>query len=149
MIFFKNRRKEKDNVAGNRVDHVESVKVALGGTRVGRLAMKPDRICVFEYDPEWLQQGFSISPFHIPLRPGLFTARRDPFEGLFGVFNDNLPDGWGTLLIDRWLRREGIEPASFNLPDRLTLVGSNGMGALTFEPDQEIQPRQTSLKWPN
>jgi len=129
-------------VAGNRVDHVESVNVALGGIRLGRLAMRPDRICVFEYDPEWLQHGFSISPFHIPLKSGLFTAMRDPFEGLFGVFNDSLPDGWGTLLIDRWLRKEGIEPASFTVLDRLTLVGSNGMGALTFEPDQGIQRLQ-------
>lgn len=101
---------------------------------VGRLAVAPDRRCLFEYDDQWLKNGFSISPFYLPLKPGLFTARYEPFDGLFGVFDDSLPDGWGTLLIDRWLMKQGIGPASLSRLDRLTLVGRNGMAALTYEP---------------
>jgi hypothetical protein len=36
--------------------------------------------------------------------------KEDPkrtFDGLFGVFNDSLPDGWGLLLLDRALRKRG------------------------------------------
>lgn len=114
-------------------------KVALNGIPLGRLALRPDRLCAFEYDSQWLEKGVSISPVNIPIQPGLFNAKRDPFNGLFGVFSDSLPDGWGTLLIDRWLHGQGIEPASISVLDRLTLVGSNGMGALTYEPDHGIQ----------
>ena len=34
----------------------------------------------------------------------------DPFEGLFGVFADSLPDGWGRLLVDRLMKKNGINP---------------------------------------
>jgi len=56
----------------------------------------------------------------------LFTAKRDPFESLFGVFSDSMPDGWETMPIDRWLRKQGIEPGTLSVLDRLTLVGNNG-----------------------
>lgn len=105
------------------------------GKPVGRLAMAPDRRCLFEYDDSWLRQGFSISPFYLPLKPGLFTARDEPFNGLFGVFDDSLPDGWGTMLVDKWLLKQGIQPAALSRLDRLALVGRHGMAALTYEPD--------------
>jgi hypothetical protein len=53
----------------------------------------------FEYDAEWQRDGFSISPFKLPLEKRVFIAQRDPFDGNFGVFNDSLPDGWGRLLL--------------------------------------------------
>lgn len=28
----------------------------------------------------------------------VFLPKVDPFEGLFGVFADSLPDGWGVCL---------------------------------------------------
>jgi len=126
-------------VEGKSFKKVNVVKVALNGTPVGRLALRPDGLCAFEYDDRWLENGFSISPVHLPLQSGLFTAKRDPFNGLFGVFSDSLPDGWGTLLIDRWLYRQGIEPASAGVLDRLTFVGTNGMGALTYKPDHGVR----------
>lgn len=113
---------------------VELVEVSYEGLKVGRLALTPDGRCLFEYDKNWLEQGFSISPFYLPLQSGVFTSKADPFEGLFGVFADSLPDGWGHLLIDRWLREKGIEPGSLTILDRLALVGENGMGALTYSP---------------
>lgn len=101
---------------------------------IGRLAITPELLCAFEYDADFLQRGFSISPFQLPLQPGVFISKREPFEGLFGVFNDSLPDGWGLLLMDRLLRKNGIAPASLNPLDRLCLVGEQGMGALTYKP---------------
>lgn len=117
------------------IPEINHLTVYIGNSRVGRLAMNSERLCVFEYHPEWLQTGFSISPFHLPLEPGIFTAPRDPFDGLFGVFNDSLPDGWGTLLIDRWLRENGIYPSDIGWIERLSIVGNNGMGALRYVPE--------------
>jgi serine/threonine-protein kinase HipA len=101
---------------------------------VGKLAISADQLVVFEYDPEFLKTGFSISPFYLPLKSGVFIAKRDPFNGLFGVFNDSLPDGWGMLLTDRLIKKEKMDPALLTPLVRLSLVGSNGMGALTYKP---------------
>ena len=79
---------------------IKVIEVFLGGGKVGRLAYSSERRCLFEYDPQWIQEGFSISPFYLPLQSGVFTARNEPFNGMFGVFNDSLPDGCGQLLTD-------------------------------------------------
>lgn len=102
--------------------------------RVGRLAMNAKYQAIFEYDATWVAQAQSISPFDLPLKTGLFTAKIDPFDGLFGVFSDSLPDGWGTLLLDRWLAQQGIRVASLNSLQRLLLIGESGMGALSYQP---------------
>ena len=106
---------------------------------MGRLVLTPEGVAAFEYDGEFLETGFSISPIHLPLKPGLFLAEETPFDGNFGVFNDSLPDGWGNFILVRYLASQGISMESLSLLDRLSLVGSNGMGALEYYPDQPIQ----------
>ena len=116
--------------------NLSSINVIWNGRPVGRLALNPRQLCVFEYSPEFISDGVSISPFDLPLRPGVFTARPTPFDGGFGVFDDSLPDGWGQLILDRHLQSQGINPRELNLLDRLALVGSQGRGALEFIPDR-------------
>ena len=108
--------------------------VYMGDRRVGTLAEDPNRTIFFEYAPEWLLDGHSLSPFELPLTPGLKTPRSLMFEGLFGVFDDSLPDGWGRLLMDRFFRSQGVVPAALSPLDRLAYVGVNGMGALEYRP---------------
>lgn len=108
------------------------------GSLVGRLAETPERVLAFEYDAGWLRDGFSISPFHLPLEKKVFIAAREPFDGNFGVFNDSLPDGWGRLLIDRMLTKKGINPFDVSLLDRLAIVGGSGMGALEYRPEENL-----------
>jgi len=120
------------------IEHHTSLNVYYQSQKVGRLALAPDRRCVFEYESGWFSNGFSISPFYLPLKSGVFTARSEPFNGLFGVFNDSLSDGWGTLLTDRWLSTKGYNPSEFTVIDRLSLVGHHGMGALSYQPAQHI-----------
>lgn len=103
--------------------------------RVGRLAASRRQI-LFEYDPAFIASGLQISPFHLPVRPGTFTADAAVFDGLFGVFNDSLPDGWGRLLLDRAVEKHGINRGQLTPLDRLAHVGRHGMGALVYEPDQ-------------
>lgn len=101
---------------------------------VGRLASRDHRI-YFEYFPEFIALDLNISPFRLPLEPGLKTFAPSLFDGLPGVFNDSLPDGWGRLLLDRLLKSKNILPATFSPLDRLAHVGSTGLGALIYEPD--------------
>lgn len=108
------------------------------GRTVGRLALTPDNLMAFEYDTDWLKTGFSISPFKLPLEQRVFIAKREPFNGVFGVFNDSLPDAWGQLLVNRELQRRGIAPNSISVLDRLAIVGKNGPGALEYEPAEKM-----------
>ena len=102
--------------------------------KVGRLAMK-DRHILFEYDPHFIDTGIEISPIKLPLKPGVFTCPDMIFDGLYGVFNDSLPDGWGRLLLDRTVQKHGINRRQLTALDRLAYVGRHGMGALSYEPD--------------
>ena len=124
------------------MNNIKQIKVVYGNQAVGHLALTKERLCAFEYSPEWLRTGFSISPFELPLRSGVFIAKPHPFEGGFGVFDDCLPDGWGLLILDRYLQQKGVSLPSLTLLDRLALVGSTGRGALEFHPDYSVTARQ-------
>mgnify|MGYP003591046356 FL=1 len=117
------------------MNKIERVDVWMQGKQVGTTALTPDGLLAFEYAGSWLADGFSISPFELPLEPGVKIAPAMPFDGDFGVFDDALPDGWGLLILDRYLQTKGISPRSLSLLDRLAYVGSSGRGALEFRPD--------------
>jgi serine/threonine-protein kinase HipA len=102
--------------------------------KMGRLAISNRKI-LFEYDDEFLKTKLELSPFKLPLRSGIIACEDNVFEGLFGIFNDSLPDGWGRLLLDRKLTKVGINPITITPLDRLCYTGSNGMGALMYEPE--------------
>ena len=117
------------------MNEVKVIEVSMNGVKVGRIALTPDTLCAFEYDSAYLASGKSISPFMLPLKSEVFVAKRTPFNGGFGVFDDSLPDGWGNLILDRYLKSKGIDPAKLTLLQQLALVGSTGRGALEYRPD--------------
>lgn len=113
--------------------------------KVGRLARLKGAI-LFEYDESFVAGGLEISPFHLRLQRGLIEGRLDRLDGLPGVFDDSLPDGWGRLLLDRRARQLGIRAAALSPLDRLSVVGATGMGALVYEPEATIDaPRIVKL----
>jgi serine/threonine-protein kinase HipA len=116
-----------------------NVSVWLGDTQVsvGRLAQVRGQI-YFEYDIDFLSRGIELSPFKLPLKSGVQVCSDRMFEGLFGVFNDSLPDGWGRLLLDRAVQGRGVSHQSLTPLDRLAHVGSEAMGALEYKPDYSI-----------
>lgn len=119
--------------------------------KLGTLAWSgKERRAYFEYSAEFLAAPLLISPFHMKAATGLIAAPRDPFDGLHGLFNDSLPDGWGRLLLDRRLQRAGIDYTQLTPIDRLSAVGRKGMGALTYAPDlpdDQKQPTDAVLDW--
>ena len=104
---------------------------------VGTLAEMENKKIAFSYAPEWIETGFSLNPFSLPLKEGVFIPKKSHFYGLFGVFADSLPDAWGTLLTDRFLAQKGIAHENLSSLDRLSLIGDSGMGALCYHPSQE------------
>ena len=121
------------------MDNYKYLKVFYNDILVGTLAKTQERVVAFEYDPDWLNNGFSISPFSLPLIKKVFIPKYDPFGGLFGVFNDSLPDGWGRLLVDRLFLKNKINPAEIDNLNRLAVVQESGMGALTYKPEHRFE----------
>lgn len=105
---------------------------------VGTLAITADHKAAFQYSEEWLENGFSISPFSLPLKKQVFVPTKDYFDGLFGVFADSLPDNWGRLLLNRLLQEHKQNPDELTVLDRLAIVGKSGMGALTYYPERSF-----------
>lgn len=91
----------------------------------------------FKYYADFLKQGLEISPFKLKLSSEIYAAPPVPFDGLFGVFADSLPDAWGKLLLDRSLQAHGIDRDALNPLDRLAYLGTTGMGALNYRPIME------------
>ena len=112
---------------------------------VGRLAIRDNRI-YFEYEQSFISQGLEISPIKLPLTTGLQVFDYRPFEGLPGVFNDSLPDGWGRLLFDRYVRSQNLLPEDFSPLDRLAHIGMTGLGALVYQPDySDVETQQEEI----
>ncbi len=100
---------------------------------VGRLAYV-DGTIYFEYDADFLESGIELSPYKLPLKSGVHVCDDRVFEGLYGLFADSLPDGWGRLLLDRHLLKLGKHYDEITPLDRLSYIGNYGIGALSYEP---------------
>jgi serine/threonine-protein kinase HipA len=118
--------------------HVERIKVICDGASVGTLAMAGKAKIIFEYTPQWISNGFDLAPRSLAFTTAPQYAKDPLFDGLHGVFNDSLPDGWGLLLMDRafnhrygWARHE-ITPL-----DRLAYIGQRAMGCFEYQPEYE------------
>ena len=120
------------------MNKIKSLQVFYNEKKVGTLALMKNNIVAFEYDSNWRTNCFSISPFSLPLKKQVFIPRIDPFDGLYGVFSDSLPDGWGRLLVDRMLNSQNINPREISQIDRLAIVGETGMGALSYKPEYNL-----------
>lgn len=116
------------------------MEVFFNQRKVGDLTLTPDNLCAFQYDADFLVTGFSISPFYLPLEKKVFIGKQNPFNGNFGVFNDSLPDGWGNLLLDRFLKKYNIDANKLNQLQRLAIVGTTGKGALEYIPNYAVSP---------
>lgn len=116
---------------------LKTLKVTYHNREVGTLALTVDGKVAFSYSADWLECGFSISPFSLPLEQKVFVPHKNHFQGLYGVFADSLPDAWGNLLVERILREHRIK-GNITVIDRLAMVGKSGMGALEYEPNYDV-----------
>lgn len=123
----------------------DRLNVMYHGRKVGTMALYKGRLAAFEYDREWIAEGFSISPFSLPLEAKVFIPKADPFDGLFGVFADSLPDGWGRLLVDRLMLKNHMNPYEIGNLERLAIVGQSGMGALCYEPERRFATEEKEM----
>lgn len=125
-----------------KIPDIRSIDVLFRDRKVGTLTMGVNSCCVFEYDTQWLSDGFSISPLKLPLTAGLKEADYQPFQGNFGIFEDSVPGGYGEYMLHKILGAQHVAYRSLSPLQRLAIVGSAGMGALCYKPDISILEQQ-------
>ena len=92
------------------MSETKTLQVMYDEKLVGTLAMASGHKVAFQYSEEWLEDGFSISPFSLPLKNQVFVPQKDYFDGLFGVFADSLPDNWGPIILSgHWNKQMEIQ----------------------------------------
>lgn len=127
------------------ITQVKKLTVKYNGKIVGYLAQLDDTSIAFQYGDEWIKNGFSISPFSLPLSTKIYQDGKDIFGGLYGVFHDSLPDGWGELLVRRMLAKRGINADRLSPLTKLTLISGSGLGGLSYEPTQIEKTDETDF----
>ncbi len=105
---------------------------------IGQLILD-GRSILFKYSDAYLEAGENLSPNQLKFDDNPQTTKEKPFNGLFGVFADSLPDAWGYLLIKKRLSADRIAIESINALDHLTFAGKNSMGALQYRPSVELE----------
>lgn len=123
----------------------EKIKVYSENNLIGTLALTKNNQVAFQYSEDWLNHGFSLNPFKLPLTNQVYIAKSPYFKGLFGVFADSLPDSFGELLLDRYLQENGVDVKNISCLDRLAYIGSSGMGFMRYVPDLSQNKRKIEL----
>ena len=101
------------------------------------------RDTAFEYDSSFVSSGLNPAPFRLPVKGGVSVCDRSGGMETFGLFEDSLPDGWGRRLVDVAFRKRHARAPS--VLERLSCVGCNGMGALIYEPADEMLSAESAF----
>lgn len=114
------------------------VIVKIFGRVVGTLYEK-DGIVRFEYEQSFIDSGINISPLKLPFETDTYINEDEPyFLTLAGVFFDSLPDKFGTKVVERYYESKGVHPRELSVLQKLLFIGKRGMGALEYEPCEDI-----------
>ncbi len=131
------------------------VKVTLWDRLVGAIAWDSRRnSAVFEFSESFAHENLDIAPLLMPHESILRGQRtfsfpelsHNTYEGLPGLLADSLPDAFGNAVLRAWLRNQNREASSLTPLEKLSYVGSRGMGALEFEPSTPTPEPQQVLE---
>lgn len=112
------------------------------GTVVGYLHEEENGIIGFQYDKDFLKSRIEISPVKMPLSNRTYSflnLREETFYGLPGMVADSLPDKFGNIVINKYLEAQGRTSDSLSIIEKLCYTGKRGMGALEYEPAQDLE----------
>lgn len=127
------------------------VKITLWGGTVGYIYWdKKSKRALFQYEDTYVQGGRDIAPLTMPLasersRKGMvWPGDTDKlYQGLPPMLADSLPDHWGNSIFNAWLRDNRIKTSEITAVDLLSFIGKRAMGALEFEPAQDLGGEDT------
>jgi len=120
----------------------------LFGQEMGVIAETENGIA-FQYSDTFEGEKLPVSPVRMPYDPHKIYGKYDAmaFDGLPGIFNDSLPDSFGTLLMNEYLANRFGHALQFSVIDKLLYVGSNGIGAIEYFPAlEDVNPKGVVLR---
>ena len=120
---------------------IRTVKVKMWGTTIGYLHRQENGLIGFQYDDKFIPSGIEVSPIRMPLSDITYSFPTLPevtFSGLPGMLADSLPDKFGNIVINRYLKSQGRTSDSLTSLEKLCYTGKRGMGALEYEPSTDI-----------
>lgn len=122
----------------------QTARVILWGKTAGYVSWDENTsVASFEYDGDFIKRGMEISPLKMPLSKKIYRfpelSESKTFAGLPGLLADSLPEKFGNSLMQSWLSKQGIQFSDLNPVERLCYLGTRGMGALEFEPDDGMK----------
>lgn len=118
------------------------LKVNLWGKEIGRLVWESStRRIYFMFNPE-LPEIPDIAPLLTSsqsknLLLPVFGDDRPLYQGLPPFIADSLPDSWGNVLFERWVKENKIPRNKVTPLYKLMFIGKRGIGALEYEPYAE------------
>lgn len=126
------------------------IKVTLWGKEVGSLFWDERRKrSVFSYHPDFIREGIDIAPLsasiHNPRnKMPLYGQPNDEiYAGLPAFIADSLPGKWGNAVFNAWAAENHVRASEITAVDKLSFIGKRGMGALEYEPAQELNQTQS------
>lgn len=123
-----------------------AVKITLWGKTVGYVYWdKKTKRALFQYEESYVKDGWELAPLTMPLtsersrRNMVWPGDTDKlYQGLPPMLADSLPDHWGNSIFNAWLRDNRIKSSDITAVDLLSFIGKRAMGALEFEPAQDL-----------
>ncbi len=119
----------------------KSVNVMLWEKQLGAIIDDPTHPgrYLFQYADDY-PVTLEPSPIQMPVGQKVygFDLSRQTFQGLPGMISDSLPDRFGNALVDQYMSNRGIAPHQITTLDRLLYTGKRGMGALEYEPAEQV-----------
>ncbi len=134
------------------------VEIILWGKLVGVLVWdKSKNTTAFEYSKNFIKENLELSPLINPASSKIIKAKVssnidselninfDTSKGLPLFISDSLPDKFGTELFSKYLEKEGKSYRDLTPLEKLTYIGTRGMGALEFHPVKHDQNKTERL----
>ncbi|MDR1453272.1 MAG: HipA domain-containing protein [Candidatus Margulisbacteria bacterium] len=126
---------------------VEAVDVYYRNAKIGTLKQYRNNLVGLAYTGKWLKEGFSISPFLLPLEKTTFFYKIVS-GGKYSVdrllFNISVYDGYHKLLIDYILNIHNCALNEVSYLDKLAILAGLGIGGLSYRP-VKIKAKMTKL----
>ena len=128
---------------------LQTLTILLFGKPIGVLRLENDGYCAFQYTEAFCRTGIQPAPLQMPANPERVyrfpNLGKETFNGLPGMIADSLPDSFGQALLNQWLTAHGRPEGEANALEKLSFLGTRGMGALEYRPARETYLSESSV----
>ena len=126
----------------------DCIHIWLWGQEIGSLMWRYERhSSYFVYHPDFIASDIEPFPLVAPkaFNKAYVSEDKRMYQHLPAFLADSLPDDWGNALFQQWQLEQGLQDSKILPLDKLTFIGSRGMGALEFVPDAQVKPRAEKI----